>query len=68
MMGQTLPSLDMPITKGTSGFLALPQASYPAPPRVPLHPLRLLRGRLPAVPQPGQLGLLAQARTTSHGR
>ena len=53
MMGQALSSLDIPITKGTSGFVAFTAAQTgDRPTRVPVHPLRLLCRRLPHLSQP----------------
>jgi electron transport complex protein RnfC len=59
MMGQTLPSLDVPITKGTSGFVAFPAAT--AAPEYPCINCGYCIDACPLFLNPTQLGKLAAA-------
>jgi electron transport complex protein RnfC len=61
MMGQTLPSLDVPITKGTSGFIAFTDAQTAAPPEYPCIHCAYCVDACPLFLNPSQLGLLARA-------
>jgi electron transport complex protein RnfC len=61
MMGQTLPSLDVPITKGTSGFVAFTDAQTAAPPEYPCIRCAYCVDACPLFLNPSQLGLLARA-------
>ena len=61
MMGQALSSLDIPITKGTSGFVAFTHRETGAPP--PEYPCIRCAYCVDACPihlNPSQLGLLAK--------
>ncbi|MCK7577446.1 MAG: RnfABCDGE type electron transport complex subunit D [Chromatiales bacterium] len=53
MMGSTVPSLDIPVTKGVSGVLALAEDWHPGRTAqgLSLHPVRALPGGLPDAPQ-----------------
>jgi Na+-translocating ferredoxin:NAD+ oxidoreductase subunit C len=58
---EALASLDVPITKGTTGFIALDREEAGVAGAAPaVHPLRRVRRRLPGAAAPGQLGLLAR--------
>jgi electron transport complex protein RnfC len=60
MMGQALSSLDIPITKGTSGFVAFTQAeTSDAPQEYPCIHCAYCVGVCPIRLNPSQLGLLA---------
>ena len=61
MMGQALPSLDIPITKGTSGFIAFIDAQTAAPPEYPCIRCAYCVDVCPLFLNPSQLGLLARA-------
>jgi electron transport complex protein RnfC len=61
MMGQTLPSLDIPITKGTSGFIAFTDGQSAAPPEYPCIHCAYCVDACPLFLNPSQLGLLARA-------
>jgi electron transport complex protein RnfC len=61
MMGQALPSLDIPITKGTSGFIAFTEAqTAAAPPEYPCIHCGYCVDACPLFLNPSQLGLLAK--------
>jgi electron transport complex protein RnfC len=59
MMGQTLPSLDVPITKGTSGFVAFPSEDTPAT-EYPCINCGYCVDACPLYLNPSQLGKLAK--------
>lgn len=60
MMGQALSSLDIPITKGTSGFIAFGRAETgAAPPEYPCIHCAYCVAACPIRLNPSQLGLLA---------
>lgn len=61
MMGQALPSLDIPITKGTSGFIAFRAGQTAAPPEYPCIHCAYCVDACPLFLNPSQLGLLARA-------
>ena len=61
MMGQALPSLDIPITKGTSGFIAFSDAQTAAPIEYPCIHCAYCVDACPLFLNPSQLGLLARA-------
>ncbi len=62
MMGPALPSLDVPITKGTSGFIAFTERETGAPPRErPCIRCAYCVDACPLFLNPSQLGLLARA-------
>jgi len=61
MMGQALASLDIPITKGTSGFIAFSEKQTTAPPEYPCIHCAYCVDACPLFLNPSQLGLLAQA-------
>jgi len=61
MMGQALPSLDIPITKGTSGFIAFSAGQTAAPPEYPCIHCAYCVDACPLFLNPSQLGLLARA-------
>lgn len=61
MMGQSLPSLDIPITKGTSGFIAFSDAQTAAPIEYPCIHCAYCVDACPLFLNPSQLGLLARA-------
>ena len=61
MMGQALPSLDIPITKGTSGFIAFSAGQTSAPPEYPCIHCAYCVDACPLFLNPSQLGLLARA-------
>ena len=61
MMGQALPSLDIPITKGTSGFIAFNAAATAARPEYPCIHWAYCVDACPLFLNPSQLGLLARA-------
>jgi len=64
MMGMTVASLDMPITKGTSGILVLEQGQPEQKPR-PIYPCIKCSRCVDACPMmlnPSQLGQLARVR------
>ena len=60
MMGQALPSLDIPITKGTSGFIAFTEAQTTAPVEYPCIHCAYCVDACPLFLNPSQLGLLAK--------
>ena len=61
MMGQALSSLDIPITKGTSGFVAFTEAETGAtPPEYPCIRCGYCVDACPIYLNPSQLGLLAK--------
>ena len=60
MMGQALPSLDIPITKGTSGFIAFTEAQTAAPIEYPCIHCAYCVDACPLFLNPSQLGLLAK--------
>ena len=67
MMGQALPSLDIPITKGTSGFVAFTTRETAAMPReFPCIHCGYCVDACPLFLNPSQLGLLA--RSGQYGR
>jgi electron transport complex protein RnfC len=59
MMGQALPSLDIPITKGTSGFIAFSDAQTAQPVEYPCIHCGYCVDACPLFLNPSQLGLLA---------
>ena len=61
MMGQALPSLDIPITKGTSGFIAFTDTQTAAQPEYPCIHCAYCVDACPLFLNPSQLGLLARA-------
>ena len=62
MMGQALPSLDIPITKGTSGFVAFTSRETAAAPReYPCIHCGYCVDACPLFLNPSQLGLLARS-------
>ncbi len=61
MMGQALPSLDIPITKGTSGFIAFTDSQTAALPEYPCIHCAYCVEACPLFLNPSQLGLLARA-------
>lgn len=61
MMGQALPSLDIPITKGTSGFVAFTTEQTTAPPEYPCIHCAYCVDACPLFLNPSQLGLLAKS-------
>lgn len=61
MMGQALPSLDIPITKGTSGFIAFTAAQTAAVPEYPCIHCAYCVDACPLFLNPSRLGLLARA-------
>ena len=61
MMGQALPSLDIPITKGTSGFTAFTTAQTGAPGEYPCIHCAYCVDACPLFLNPSQLGLLAKS-------
>jgi electron transport complex protein RnfC len=62
MMGQALPSLDIPITKGTSGFIAFTTRETAAAPReFPCIHCGYCVDACPLFLNPSQLGLLARS-------
>lgn len=61
MMGQALPSLDIPITKGTSGFIAFGNAQTHAPAEYPCIHCGYCVDACPLFLNPSQLGLLAKS-------
>ncbi|MCB1700377.1 MAG: electron transport complex subunit RsxC [Halioglobus sp.] len=61
MMGQALPSLDIPITKGTSGFIAFTESQTRAPVEYPCIHCAYCVDACPLFLNPSQLGLLARA-------
>ncbi len=61
MMGQALPSLDIPITKGTSGFIAFSDAQTAAPREYPCIHCGYCVDACPLFLNPSQLGLLARS-------
>jgi len=61
MMGTTLPSLDIPITKGTSGFIAFTDGQAAAAPEYPCIHCAYCVDACPLFLNPSQLGLLARA-------
>jgi H+/Na+-translocating ferredoxin:NAD+ oxidoreductase subunit C len=61
MMGQALPSLDIPITKGTSGFIAFTDAQTAAQAEYPCIRCAYCVDACPLFLNPSQLGLLARA-------
>lgn len=61
MMGQALPSLDIPITKGTSGFIAFTEAQTGAPVEYPCIHCAYCVDACPLFLNPSQLGLLAKS-------
>ncbi len=61
MMGQALPSLDIPITKGTSGFIAFTNTQTAAPAEYPCIHCAYCVDACPLFLNPSQLGLLARA-------
>jgi electron transport complex protein RnfC len=62
MMGQALPSLDIPITKGTSGFIAFTARETGAAPReYPCIHCGYCVDACPMYLNPSQLGLLARS-------
>jgi H+/Na+-translocating ferredoxin:NAD+ oxidoreductase subunit C len=61
MMGQALPSLDIPITKGTSGFIAFGMAATVAAPEYPCIHCGYCVDACPLFLNPSQLGLLARS-------
>ena len=66
MMGQALPSLDIPITKGTSGFIAFSAAATAATMEYPCIHCGYCVDACPLFLNPSQLGLLA--RNMQHQR
>jgi electron transport complex protein RnfC len=60
MMGQALGSLDIPITKGTSGFIALTDTETAASPEYPCIHCGYCVDACPLFLNPSQLGLLAR--------
>ncbi len=61
MMGQALPSLDIPITKGTSGFIAFTESETGSAPReYPCIHCGYCVDACPLFLNPSQLGLLAK--------
>ena len=60
MMGQALPSLDIPITKGTSGFIAFTERQTAAPVEYPCIHCAYCVDACPLFLNPSQLGLLAR--------
>jgi H+/Na+-translocating ferredoxin:NAD+ oxidoreductase subunit C len=66
MMGQALPSLDIPITKGTSGFIAFGAAATAATMEYPCIHCGYCVDACPLFLNPSQLGLLA--RNMQHQR
>ena len=60
MMGQALPSLDIPITKGTSGFIAFSDQQTRAPAEFPCIHCGYCVDACPLFLNPSQLGLLAK--------
>jgi len=60
MMGQALPSLDIPITKGTSGFIAFSDAQTRAATEFPCIHCGYCVDACPLFLNPSQLGLLAK--------
>jgi len=61
MMGQALPSLDIPITKGTSGFIAFTGADIATPPEFPCIHCGYCVDACPLFLNPSKLGLLARS-------
>ena len=61
MMGQALPSLDIPITKGTSGFIAFGGDQARAQPEFPCIHCGYCVDACPLFLNPSQLGLLAKS-------
>jgi len=61
MMGQALPSLDIPITKGTSGFVAFTDTQTAAPAEFPCIHCAYCVDACPLFLNPSQLGLLARS-------
>ena len=61
MMGQALPSLDIPITKGTSGFIAFTDKQTAAAMEYPCIHCAYCVDACPLFLNPSQLGLLARA-------
>ena len=61
MMGQALPSLDIPITKGTSGFVAFTDSQTTAPAEFPCIHCAYCVDACPLFLNPSQLGLLARS-------
>ena len=61
MMGQALPSLDIPITKGTSGFIAFTDKQTTAAMEYPCIHCAYCVDACPLFLNPSQLGLLARA-------
>ncbi len=61
MMGQALPSLDIPITKGTSGFIAFTGADIASPPEYPCIHCGYCVDACPLFLNPSKLGLLARS-------
>ena len=61
MMGQALPSLDIPITKGTSGFIAFTEQQTAAPAEYPCIHCAYCVDACPLFLNPSQLGLLAKS-------
>lgn len=61
MMGQALPSLDIPITKGTSGFIAFTDTQTAAQAEYPCIRCAYCVDACPLFLNPSQLGLLAGA-------
>jgi len=61
MMGQALPSLDIPITKGTSGFIAFTDRQSAAQAEYPCIHCAYCVDACPLFLNPSQLGLLARA-------
>jgi electron transport complex protein RnfC len=66
MMGQALPSLDIPITKGTSGFIAFSDSQTTAPVEYPCIHCAYCVEACPLFLNPSQLGLLA--KNAEYGR
>jgi electron transport complex protein RnfC len=60
MMGQALPSLDIPITKGTSGFIAFSDRQTAAPREYPCIHCGYCVDACPLFLNPSRLGLLAK--------
>ena len=60
MMGQALPSLDIPITKGTSGFIAFSYAETTPPREYPCIHCGYCVDACPLFLNPSKLGLLAR--------
>ncbi|MCB1689930.1 MAG: electron transport complex subunit RsxC [Halioglobus sp.] len=61
MMGQALSSLDIPITKGTSGFIAFTDAQTAPQPEYPCIHCAYCVDACPLFLNPSQLGLLSKA-------